>query len=115
MSVAFTFASSLPQYAENLPESTTLKDELESQSPRYLVSNSSSEKFAQVHLLPAKNTGRDPVYGTLELQETPYGILIHGKIFGLEPGKHGFHVHAVGDLSNDCKASGGHFNPQMVN
>ena len=115
MSVAFTFASSLPQYAESLPESTTQKDELESQSPRYLVSNSSSEKFAQVHLLPAKNTGRDPVYGNLELQETPYGILIHGKIFGLEPGKHGFHVHAVGDLSNDCKASGGHFNPQMVN
>ena len=42
------------------------------------------------------------------------GVFVSGKILGLEPGKHGFHVHAVGDLGNGCKNAGGHFNPQMV-
>ena len=71
-------------------------------------------KVARVQLVPAKNTGKDPVYGSLQLQETAFGVRITGKIFGLEAGKHGFHVHAVGDLGDDCKAAKGHFNPQMV-
>ena len=70
--------------------------------------------MARVQLVPAKNTGKEPVSGYLELNETPFGVVINGRIFGLEPGKHGFHVHAVGDLGDDCKAAGGHFNPQMV-
>lgn len=70
---------------------------------------------ARVNLVPAGNTGKDPVFGELYLTETAAGgVYISGKILGLEPGNHGFHVHAVGDLGNDCKNAGGHFNPQMV-
>jgi len=120
VSVALTIASSLPQYANGLPapaeESTNDLPVDESPESRYLITpNESFGKIAQVQLLPAKNTGKDPVYGNLELEQTPSGVLIHGKIFGLESGKHGFHVHAIGDLGNDCKASGSHFNPQMKN
>ncbi|EPB74603.1 copper/zinc superoxide dismutase [Ancylostoma ceylanicum] len=32
-------------------------------------------------------------------------------VFGLKPGKHGFHVHINGNLSDSCKAAGGPFNP----
>merc|ERR1711963_647870 len=69
---------------------------------------------ARVNLISAgPNTGKDPVYGELYLKQTPTGVFINGQIYGLEPGKHGFHVHAVGDLGNACKNAGGHFNPQM--
>ena len=41
-------------------------------------------------------------------------IRIHGRVAGLETGLHGFHVHAVGNTSENCLAAGGHFNPDQV-
>jgi Cu-Zn family superoxide dismutase len=34
---------------------------------------------------------------------------------GLTAGKHGFHVHEKGDLSDSCRGAGGHFNPLQEN
>ncbi|EFJ17973.1 hypothetical protein SELMODRAFT_233596 [Selaginella moellendorffii] len=36
---------------------------------------------------------------------------ITGEVTGLSPGKHGFHVHALGDTTNGCNSTGPHFNP----
>jgi Cu-Zn family superoxide dismutase len=38
-------------------------------------------------------------------------VTVTVKASGLKPGKHGFHVHALGDLSKGCASAGGHFNP----
>ena len=39
-------------------------------------------------------------------------VEITGDIMGLTPGKHGFHVHDLGDISSsDGMTTGGHFNP----
>uniref|UniRef100_C8XTB0 Superoxide dismutase [Cu-Zn] n=1 Tax=Portunus trituberculatus TaxID=210409 RepID=C8XTB0_PORTR len=66
---------------------------------------------AVVNFVPGNNN----VYGELHLFRTQYsGVLIRGRVSGLSPGQHGFHVHAVGDLSGKCTAAGGHFNPYMT-
>eukprot|EP00457_Paulinella_chromatophora_P018509 gb/GEZN01019852.1/.p1 GENE.gb/GEZN01019852.1/~~gb/GEZN01019852.1/.p1 ORF type:complete len:156 (-),score=19.66 gb/GEZN01019852.1/:144-611(-) len=55
----------------------------------------------------------DKVTGILTFVQDPKGgpTKIVGKIKGLTGGKHGFHVHAFGDLSEGCVSAGGHFNP----
>uniref|UniRef100_A0A1B6CAN5 Superoxide dismutase [Cu-Zn] n=4 Tax=Clastoptera arizonana TaxID=38151 RepID=A0A1B6CAN5_9HEMI len=44
-------------------------------------------------------------------------VIVTGIITGLTKGKHGFHVHEKGDISEGvgCKTTGGHFNPDKVN
>jgi Cu-Zn family superoxide dismutase len=38
------------------------------------------------------------------------GVMIRGELFGLKPGKHGFHIHTVGDCSApDASSAGGHY------
>ncbi|RVE60385.1 hypothetical protein OJAV_G00180380 [Oryzias javanicus] len=45
------------------------------------------------------------------LQLSENHCLIDGTIDGLEPGNHGLHVHALGDLTQDCRSCGEHYNP----
>jgi superoxide dismutase, Cu-Zn family len=50
--------------------------------------------------------------GTIAFSQTPGAktkVVVH--ITGLKPGPHGFHVHALGDLTKGCASAGGHFNP----
>ena len=49
------------------------------------------------------------------LQSTPSGpVTVRGKIEGLTPGQHGFHIHQMGDTSDGCKSMKGHFNPLQL-
>ncbi|MBW3540042.1 MAG: superoxide dismutase family protein [Planctomycetes bacterium] len=50
--------------------------------------------------------------GVVLFHQTEDGTRLRGRVMGLAPGKHGFHVHEYGDLrSPDGKSAGGHFNP----
>ena len=72
-----------------------------------------ADKKAMVDFTAGSDTG---VSGTLSLvQHVPDGpVSLFGSVDGLASGPHGFHVHGVGNLSNDCIAAGGHFNPDSV-
>jgi Cu-Zn family superoxide dismutase len=50
----------------------------------------------------------------LFMQQADGPTLIKGRVTGLEPGKHGFHVHQFGDLSDGCDSAGPHFDPDGV-
>jgi len=57
----------------------------------------------------------DKVKGTILLKQQPgKPTLIVGKITGLSPGEHGFHIHEFGDLSNGCESAGKHYNPDGI-
>ncbi len=60
-------------------------------------------------LHPTKNS---VVTGIVHFTKQDGGILVDAEFQGLEPGKHGFHIHEVGDCSDpEGKSAGGHFNP----
>ena len=57
----------------------------------------------------------DKVKGTILLMQKPgTPTMIKGRIEGLKPGEHGFHIHEFGDMSDGCKSMGGHYNPDGV-
>jgi len=57
--------------------------------------------------------GESGVAGNIVFEQDVKGGPTHikGKITGLNPGRHGFHIHQFGDLSDGCTSAGAHFNP----
>lgn len=61
-------------------------------------------------LLPTK--GND-VRGIVMLSSEEKGVRVRGRVMGLSPGEHGFHIHEYGDMrAPDGASAGGHFNPR---
>jgi Cu-Zn family superoxide dismutase len=49
----------------------------------------------------------DKVEGEVLFEAVADGVKVSGQVKGLTPGKHGFHVHQFGDLTNGCTSTGG--------
>lgn len=62
------------------------------------------------------NTIYPELNGVIEfIQEDYKYVTINVKISGLTPGKHGFHIHEAGDLTDSCISACKHFNPYNTN
>lgn len=60
----------------------------------------------------AMMSGAGSIQGVVRFLQLSEGhCLIDGTIDGLAPGRHGLHVHALGDLTLDCSSCGEHYNP----
>jgi Cu-Zn family superoxide dismutase len=66
--------------------------------------------FAQTASAPLKDAQGKEV-GSVNLTQTPRGVLINVAVKGLPPGEHAFHVHAVGKCEAPFTTAGGHYNP----
>ena len=53
------------------------------------------------------------VSGTIQFTAVDGGVKVVADVSGLPPGKHGFHIHEFGDISDTAKAmkTGGHYDP----
>jgi Cu-Zn family superoxide dismutase len=65
---------------------------------------------AQTASAPLKGSDGKEV-GSVNLTQTPNGVLINLAVKGLAPGEHAFHVHAVGKCEAPFDSAGPHFNP----
>lgn len=64
---------------------------------------------ASATVLPTKDS---TVRGTVKFSQKGERVLVAGRITGLTPGPHGFHIHEKGNCTApDGSSAGGHFNP----
>jgi Cu-Zn family superoxide dismutase len=77
------------------------------------VAGSEEVTRAEADVQPTKGNN---VNGKVTFIKEENGIKVTADIVGLKPGKHGFHIHEVGDCSApDGSSAGGHFNPYHKN
>jgi Cu-Zn family superoxide dismutase len=58
---------------------------------------------------------KDNVEGVIYFKQQAGGVKISYDIKNLKDGKHGFHIHEYGDLTDECKSACSHFNPDNTN
>jgi superoxide dismutase, Cu-Zn family len=63
-------------------------------------------------LVGLRNAQGEQIGNVTLLEEEASGVFIRGKVSKLPPGRHGFHIHAVGKCEPpDFLSAGAHFNP----
>lgn len=75
------------------------------------------ESGPALHMAAAQLTPTEgnEVTGTVTFTIVEGGVRVTADVQGLTPGKHGFHIHEIGDCSApDASSAGGHFSPMEV-
>jgi Cu-Zn family superoxide dismutase len=69
--------------------------------------------ISAIAVFPSGSPLNSKVKGTVVFREgyNSDNIIIDIDLYGLSPGKHGFHIHETGNLLEECNGCKGHFNP----
>ncbi len=74
-----------------------------------------AETIAQKAICVLHGTSGNDISGIITFTTSSSGVLVEADVYGLTPGKHGFHIHEFGDCSAaDGSSAGGHFNPEHM-
>lgn len=80
-----------------------------------LVTLGSTTAFAETGTVTIKGTKEgSTVSGSAMLADSPKGLEVTVQVMGVEPGKHGLHIHQYGECGDAGNAAGGHFNPSKA-
>jgi Cu-Zn family superoxide dismutase len=79
----------------------------------FLAANAADDKDETLKAIAVMHpTEGSKVHGTITFTQKGGVVEVKGKIMGLTPGEHAFHIHEFGDCSShDAMSTGGHFNP----
>lgn len=85
---------------------------IEAPAPNVPPAGGLDERLSHRPVATRRSISDSDVEGLIQIRAEGEGVRLTGKVTGLSPGKHGFHVHQYGDLSDPTgKSAGSHFNP----
>lgn len=72
-----------------------------------------NKQISAIAVFPSNSPFNSKVSGTVVFRESSRSnnIIIEINLSSLLPGKHGFHIHETGNLTEDCTNCKAHFNP----
>lgn len=110
--VVFVIAGCTQQSETNEQQTRTTNEESQTDAESTPVDESDAAEITKA-VCKLESIGNSGVTGTIHFDKEGDAVHVHGELTGLSPGKHGFHVHESGDLSDKetGKSAGGHFNP----
>jgi Cu-Zn family superoxide dismutase len=83
----------------------------------FMMSVGMSSAFAgiTIEMYSTENNGKERSVGTIQADDTIYGLLLTPHLHDLPPGIHGFHVHDMPFCGDHAMSAGGHLDPRHTN
>lgn len=72
----------------------------------------SSTVMAKTLKVELKTTQNHTPIGSIQFEDTPYGLLIKPNLSSMNPGMHGLHIHQNASCAKSGQAAGGHLDPK---